>query len=118
MNASKANLINSISLITLGLWGFFEAFAEVEWKAATALIPVVFGLILFFCTKGIKNQNKVIAHIAVLLTLVILLALVGMRLPKSLESGGIGLFRVVAMCLTSVLAMIYFVRSFIEARRK
>ena len=43
MNASKANLINSISLIALGLWGFFEAFAEVEWKAATALIPVVLG---------------------------------------------------------------------------
>ena len=63
MNASKANLINSISLITLGLWGFFEAFAEVEWKAATALIPVVFGLMLFFCTKGIKNQNKMIIFV-------------------------------------------------------
>ena len=87
MNASKANLINSISLITLGLWGFFEAFAEVEWKAATALIPVVFGLILFFCNKGIKNQNKMIAHIAVLLTLLILFALLGMRLPKVIDAG-------------------------------
>ena len=58
------------------------------------------------------------AHIAVLLTLVILLALVGMRLPKSLESGGLGLVRVIAMCGTSLLAMVYFVRSFIEARKK
>ena len=110
MNATKANLINSISLIVFGLWGYFEV------TSPTALIPV--GVVLLLCYSGVKNQNKVIAHIAVLLTLVILLALVGMRLPKSLESGGIGLFRVVAMCLTSVLAMIYFVRSFIEARRK
>ena len=112
MNAAKANLINSISLIVFGLWGYFEV------TSPTALIPVGFGVVLLLCYSGVKNQNKVIAHIAVLLTLVILLALVGMRLPKSLESGGIGLFRVVAMCLTSVLAMIYFVRSFIEARRK
>ena len=112
MNATKANLINSISLIVFGLWGYFEV------TSPTALIPVGFGVVLLLCYSGVKNQNKLIAHIAVLLTLVILLALVGMRLPKSLESGGIGLFRVIAMCLTSVLAMIYFVRSFIEARKK
>ena len=70
------------------------------------------------CYNGVKNQNKIIAHVAVLLTLVILLALVGMRLPKSIETGGAGLYRVLAMCATSVLAMIYFVKSFIEARRK
>ena len=111
MNASKANLINSIALIGFGLWGYFEV------TSPTALIPVGFGLILLLCYNGVKNQNKIIAHIAVLLTLLILFALLGMRLPKSLESGGIGLFRVLFMCGTSLLAMIYFVKSFIEARR-
>ena len=82
MNASKANLINSISLIGFGLWGYFEV------TSPTALIPVGFGLILLLCYNGVKNQNKIIAHVAVLLTLVILLALVGMRLPKSIETGG------------------------------
>ena len=86
--------------------------------SATALIPVVFGLVLFFCSSGVKNQNKVIAHVAVFLTLLILFALFKMRLPKVFDVGGVGFFRVVAMCLTSVLAMIYFVSSFIEARRK
>ena len=81
MNASKANLINSISLIGFGLWGYFEV------TSPTALIPVGFGLILLLCYNGVKNQNKIIAHVAVLLTLVILLALVGMRLPKSIETG-------------------------------
>ena len=118
MNASKANLINSISLITLGLWGFFEAFAEYEWKAATALIPVVFGVVLLLCYSGVKNQNKMISHVAVLLTLLILIALLGMRIPKVIDIGGIDLYRIIAMSITSLIAMIYFVKSFIEARRK
>ena len=112
MNAYKANLINSISLIVLGVWGY------VEVSSITALIPTAFGAILLACSSGIKKQNKIIAHVAVLLTLLILFALLGMRLPKSLESGGLGLFRVLAMCGTSLIAMIYFVKSFIAARKK
>ena len=112
MNSYLANLINSVTLITIGLWGYFES------SSVTALIPVLFGLILIVCSKGVKNQNKLVAHIAVLLTLIILLSLAGMRLPKSIESGGFGLLRVLSMIATSTLAMIFFVRSFIDARRK
>ena len=65
-----------------------------------------------------KKENKIIAHIAVLLTLIILLALVGMRLPKSIDQGGIGLIRVILMIGTSALSMIYFVKSFIANRKK
>ena len=111
MNSYKANLINSLTLIIIGLWGYFES------SSITALIPVVFGVILFLCSKGVKSQNKLIAHIAVLLTLIILLSLVGMRLPKSIESGGLGLLRVFSMIVTSTLAMIFFVKSFIDARK-
>jgi len=49
--------------------------------------------------------------------MVILIALVGMRLPKSLVSGGLGLLRVLVMISTSSLAMVYFVKSFINARK-
>tara|TARA_B100001057_G_C22002984_1_gene626779 strand:- start:77 stop:451 length:375 start_codon:yes stop_codon:yes gene_type:complete len=111
MNSYKANLINSSTLIIIGLWGYFES------SSITALIPVVFGVILFLCSKGVKSQNKLIAHIAVLLTLIILLSLVGMRLPKSIESGGLGLLRVFSMIVTSTLAIIFFVKSFIDARK-
>ena len=111
MNSYKANLINSSTLIIIGLWGYFES------SSITALIPVVFGVILFLCSKGVKSQNKLIAHIAVLLTLIILLSLVGMRLPKSIESGCLGLLRVFSMIATSTLAMIFFVKSFIDARK-
>ena len=120
MQPSKVNLINSLILIVMPLWAYltYESSDPNSTQSITALIPMFLGIVLLFCTNGIKNQNKIIAHIAVLLTLLILFALLGMRLPKSLESGGIGLFRVLFMCGTSLLAMIYFVKSFIAARKK
>ena len=54
----------------MGLWGYFES----ESKAITALIPVIIGTILLLVNKGVKNENKALAHVAVLLTFLILLA--------------------------------------------
>ena len=105
MKTSQANLLNSVVLILLGLWGYFDT------GSPTALIPVLFGIILLLCNNGVKNENKMIAHIAVFLTCVILIALVGMRLPKSLDIGGIGIYRLVGMISTSMLAMIMFIKS-------
>tara|TARA_B100000902_G_scaffold278606_1_gene264502 strand:+ start:1987 stop:2355 length:369 start_codon:yes stop_codon:yes gene_type:complete len=120
MTAEKMNLINALTLVILGLWGFIDVNTPsletgISW---TALIPVLFGTILLLCHKGIKNGSKVIAHIAVVLTLLILIALVGKRLPISIENGGIGLFRVAAMSVISLLAFVSFIRSFIENRKK
>jgi hypothetical protein len=114
MKTAFYNILNSVVLIALGIWGYID-YTDVQ--SPTALIPVGFGVILLLCTIGLKKENKIIAHVAVLLTLVILVALVGMRLPKSLDSGGVGLFRVIAMIATSVLSMVAFVLSFIKARR-
>ncbi|MDG2312334.1 MAG: TMEM14 family protein [Flavobacteriales bacterium] len=111
MKIAFYNTLNSIILIALGLWGYFDV------QSPTALIPVGFGVILLLCSIGLKKENKIISHVAVLLTLVILVALVGMRLPKSLVSGGVGLVRVIGMILTSILSMVAFVLSFIKARR-
>ena len=111
MNSTTANLINSISLIVIGLWGYFEVLSP------TALIPVSIGVFLILCYNGVKNQNKIISHVAVLLTLLILIALVFVRLPKSIDKGGVGLIRVIIMIITSSISMIFFIRSFIIARK-
>ena len=111
MKAVFYNKLNSTALIALGLWGYFDV------ASPTALIPVGFGVMLLLCSNGINKENKIIAHVAVLLTLVILFALVGMRLPKSLDAGGLGLYRVLAMIVTSVLSMVAFILSFINARK-
>ena len=112
MEASKANLINSISLIAIGGWGYFSG------SSMTALIPVVFGVILLLCNNGIKKENKIIAHVAVLATFICLLGLF-MPLMGAIERGdNLGIIRVTIMTLTCAMAIVTFVQSFIKARRK
>ena len=123
MTAQKMNLINALTLILLGLWGYidvsnYKLATIISFEHWTALITVLFGIILLLCNKGIQNSNKAIAHVAVVLTLLVLIALVGKRLPISIDQGGVGLFRVLAMSLSSFIAFIAFIRSFIENRKK
>jgi len=72
MNAANANLLNALVLVAMGAWGYFGS----DSPSPTALIPVAFGAILFVMTNSIRSHNKLVAHIAVVLTLLILLALV------------------------------------------
>lgn len=111
MNAGNANLLNAVCLIAMSVWGYKAT------GSGTAFIPLGFGAILLYFTNSIRLQNKVVSHIAVVLTLIILGALVGMRLPKSLEAGGPGLYRVLAMIATCTLALIMFIKSFIDAKK-
>ncbi|MEM8891997.1 MAG: hypothetical protein AAGD28_28720, partial [Bacteroidota bacterium] len=68
--------------------------------------------------NGVKKEEKIQAHIAVLLTLIILFGLV-MPLRGAIDRGSaVGIIRVAVMMLSTVVAMVYFVRSFIEARKK
>jgi surface polysaccharide O-acyltransferase-like enzyme len=114
MNSSKANLLNSIILIIVGTWGYFDGDA----KSMTALIPVMFGVVLLLCNNGVKNQNKVIAHLAVVATFICLVGLF-MPLNGAIErDNDIAVIRVSTMIVSSVIAIIFFIKSFIEARRK
>lgn len=113
MKAHIASLINSISLVVLGLWGYLAS----DTPSMTALIPVIFGAILLACYPGVKKENKVIAHVAVVLTLLILFGLV-MPLRGAIGRGdGAAIARVAVMLITTILAMVYFVKSFIDARK-
>jgi len=123
MSAQIMNLINALTLLALGLWGYidvsnYKLTTIISFEHWTALITVLFGIILLLCNRGIQNSNKAIAHIAVVLTLLVLIALVGKRLPISIDQGGVGLFRVLAMSLSSLIAFVAFIRSFIENRKK
>lgn len=114
MTAHLASLINAIFLVGLGLWGYLGS----EDPSATALIPVVVGVVLMALYPGVKNHNKVLSHIAVVLTLLILL---GLAMPLKGAIGRedtMGIARVVVMMVTTVIAMVFFIRSFIEARKK
>ena len=113
MKAYTVSLINSLVLVTMGLWGYFESGS----RPITALIPVIVGIILVVINNGVKKENKIIAHIAVLLTLIITIGLIKPFLG-SLEKANItGTIRVSLMILSSLWAMIAFIQSFIAARK-
>ena len=107
------SLINSISLVTLGGYGYFTS----STPSITALIPVIFGIAILGMNPGIKKDNKIIAHIAVLFTFIMLLGLV-MPLIGAIQRSDTGaLLRVSTMLITTVLAMIGFIQSFKKARK-
>ena len=109
----KFNLINSIALISMSAWGYIDT------NSFTALIPAAFGLILLVLGTMLTNEKliKLSAHLVVLFTLLILLALVIQVLPGVVDRGGIGLIKVILMISTCSIAMIVFVKSFIDNRK-
>lgn len=113
MKAHIASLINAITLIVFSLWGYLSS----DTPSLTALIPTLIGAVLIFLNKGVKAENKVIAHIAVLLTLVVLGGLVKPFLGALGRDDSGAVIRVSIMILSTVLAMIFFVKSFIDARK-
>jgi len=113
MKPFQANLVNAAVLILLGLWSYLGS----ETPSPTALIPVGFGVIFALATPPFKKENKVVAHIIVLLTLLIIIALF-MPLRGALGRGDtVAAVRVGIMIATSVVAMVIYIKSFIDARK-
>ena len=120
MKTNQANLLNALTLILMPLWSHltYEGTIEKPDQSITALIPLFLGVVLLLCNGGVKRENKMIAHIAVFITLI---ALIGLLKPlnAAIDDGRtLSIFRVVAMLITGSLAMITFIKSFIAARKK
>ena len=113
MKAHTASLLNAIILIAFSLWGYFSS----ETPSVTALIPTFVGVVLLVLNRGVKAENKVIAHIAVLLTLLILFGLIKPMMGAIGRADTLAIVRVVIMLISTVIAMIFFVKSFIDARK-
>ncbi|MEM7781328.1 MAG: hypothetical protein AAF697_13140 [Pseudomonadota bacterium] len=111
--APTANLINAIILIAMSGWAYLAS----DNPSFTALIPAGFGLALLACQPGVAKENKVIAHIAVLLTLVVFVALF-MPLNGAIQRGDVlAGIRIGAMMGASLVAMVAFIGSFRAARK-
>lgn len=112
LSAGNANLLNAVTLIGMGIWGYQAT------NSPTAFIPVAFGAILLYMTNNIRVHNKAVAHVAVILTLIVLLAIGGRILPKAIASNdNLRMLRAGAMTLTGVIALIAFIKSFIDAKK-
>lgn len=114
MTAHNASLINALVLIVFSGWAYISS----GMASLTALLPAAFGIGLLACYSGVKAQNKAIAHIAVLLTLVILIALIAPLTGAIGRGDSVAIIRLLIMIATTVVALIYFVKSFIDARKQ
>ncbi len=113
MKPYQINLATAAILIVFGLWGYLSS-AD---PSPTAFIPVAFGAVLALLTPGMRNESKVVAHVVVLLTLVLVFALIVPLRGAFNRDDLVAASRVGIMLLASVIATIVYVRSFIAARR-
>lgn len=113
MKPFQANIINGVALVTMSLWGYFSS----ENPSPTAFIPTAFGVLFLVMHPGLKKENKIVAHIIVILTLVVLVSLYK-PFSGAMERGdNLAILRIAIMILAGIVAMITFVKSFIDARR-
>ena len=113
MKAYQASLLNALILILLGVWAYLVS----DNPSFTAFIPVAFGLALIVINPGLKKERKLASHIAVVLTILVSLGLIKPLVAAIGRDDTMAIVRVVVMMLSSLLAIYYFVRSFIDVRR-
>ena len=117
MKSHKVNLINSLVLIILGFWGAYP-YILTQTGSLTSIIPIIFGILLLLLNPGLKKECKIRSHIVVLLTGLILISLF-MPLKGSIErSETTAIIRITIMMISSFIATLTFIKSFIDARKK
>ena len=115
MKAATANLLNAFVLIAAGLYGYFGVAAADGSHSYTALIPAAFGLLFLILHKGVASANKIIAHVVVVLTLVLLIMCI-MRFVK-VEQWDAKKYIFLACIISNAIALVAFIGSFVAARR-
>lgn len=113
MKPYLANLIYGILLVLLSLWGYMSS----ETPSVTAFIPTAFGVVLLALTPAMKKGNKAVAHIVVIFTLLVLGGLVKPLLGALGRADNMAMARVIVMMAWGVVAMVIYIKSFIDARR-
>ena len=115
MKAASANLLNALVLIAAGLYGYFGVAASDGTHSYTALIPAAFGVLFLIMQKAVASANKVIAHVVVVLTLVLLIMCI-MRFIR-VEEWGAKKYIFLACIISNAVALTAFIGSFVSSRR-
>jgi hypothetical protein len=113
MKVYKVSLVNALLLMGLGIWAYVAS----DTPSVTALIPVFFGILILALNPGLKKEKKLPSHLVFILTV---LVTIGLYMPLSAALGRddmAALTRVAIMMLSSIVAIIVFVKSFIDIRR-
>ena len=112
LNPKKATLFSIATLVFISLMSYMIT------SSPTALIPFIFSILIGICYSLYDRNNKVFAHIILVLLLLVLVALF-MPLNKRIDANDLwGIIRISTMQLACLYTIACFVKSFIEARKK
>jgi len=112
MTPAFITLLNGLILVTISLIGYLGS----DTPSPTALIPAAFGFLFVVLYPLMKKGNKAVAHIVVVLTLLLIIALVKPLTGALGRDDSMAAIRVGIMIATSVFALIVYIRSFVAAR--
>lgn len=105
MKTHQVNLLNGIILIIVGLWAYALTTDE-----STALIPVAFGSLFVITVPPFRSGNLLTANILTLLSGLLIIALL-LSLWRNLQgNGGIPLFHLIVMLISTSTAFVYLLR--------
>jgi len=107
MREHTALLFNGLVLIILGTIGYFMS----DVKSMTAFIGPIIGLILVILSFPTKNNNKVAAHIGVVLTLIAVVAFLIVGIKRSNTY-------VIVMAISSLLSLIALIAGFMRRKKE
>ena len=113
MKPYSASLVNAVILIGAGAWDYLATYG----LSLSSLMPVVTGIVLILLNGGVKKESKIISHIVVLVTLAVAIILVIPLVSSICRADTTAVLRISLMILSGVFAMVYFIGSFIRARR-
>lgn len=114
MKPSTINFINGLILITAGLYGYFGITGSTGAASLTALIPTAFGLLLIVLGLFWNKAPKVIPHIVMVLTLLLLIMVFNRFLKIEIWDARKYIFLI--CMISNALALFVFIRSFVMAR--
>ena len=112
LSPKKATLLNSTTLILVGLMSYFFS------TSSTPLITVILGTLILICYVLYDDSPKLFAHIAILLMFLVFFGLFNPMMRAIGYSDPYAIARVFIMQLTTVYSIACFIVSFINARKK
>jgi hypothetical protein len=115
MKPVTINNVNAIVLLIAGLYGYFGVAAADGHHSPTALIPAAFGVLFIILGQFWARAPKVVSHVIVVLTLVLLIMCL-LRFVKVADWDA-KKFIFLACVLSNAIALAVFIKSFIDARK-
>ena len=107
-----STIVNGVTLIVMGSWAYLSGDSS-----PMALIPVGLGAGFLVLSPGVKTYNKVVAHIVALLAVATIASLFAPLSMVAAQGDSLKVFRVGLMIATTLVALFFYVKSFIDARK-